>query len=80
MTHLIAEFAIWKEVQEHTAYVSKGIKAVEKELGVFVFHDLSWNHHANLSPFEALRVLNLYYRTWKDVKDWLILELTNHFT
>ena len=41
MTHLIAEFAIWKEVQEHTAYVSKGIKAVEKELGVFVFHDLS---------------------------------------
>ena len=41
MTHLIAEIAIWKEVQEHTAYVSKGIKAVEKELGVFVFHDLS---------------------------------------
>ena len=80
MTHLIAEIAIWKEVQEHTAYVSKGIKAVEKELGVFVFHDLSWNHHANLTPFEAPRVLNLYYRTWKDVKDWLILELTNHFT
>ena len=71
---------IWKEVQEHPAYVSKSIKAVEKELGAFVFHDLSWNHHAYLTPFEALKVLNLYYRTWKDLKAWLILELTNHFT
>ena len=32
--------AIWEEVQQHTAYVSKSIKAVEKEQGVFVFHIL----------------------------------------
>ena len=32
--------AIWEEVQEHTTYVSKSIKAVEKEQGVFVFHIL----------------------------------------
>ena len=31
---------IWEEVQEHTTYVSKSIKAVEKEQGVFVFHIL----------------------------------------
>ena len=45
--------AIWEEVQEHTAHVSKSIKAVEKELGVFVFHDLSLNDHANLFPFRS---------------------------
>ena len=32
--------AIWEEIQEHTAYVSKSIKAVKKELSVFVFHIL----------------------------------------
>ena len=41
---------------------------VEKDLGVLVSHDLSWNNHADLSS-KAQRMLNLLYRSCRDITD-----------
>ena len=42
---------------------------VEKDLGVLVSHDLSWNNHVDLISSKAQRMLNLLYRTCKDITD-----------
>ena len=41
---------------------------VEKDLGVLVSQDLSWNNHADLSS-KAQRMLNLLYRSCRDITD-----------
>ena len=42
---------------------------VEKDLGVLVSHNLSWNNHVDLISSKAQRVLNLLYRTCRDITD-----------
>ena len=42
---------------------------VEKDLGVLVSHDLSWNNHVDLISSKAQRMLNLLYRTCRDITD-----------
>ena len=43
--------------------------AVEKDVGVLISHNLSWNHHVDLISLKAQRMLNLLYRTYRDVRD-----------
>ena len=42
---------------------------VEKDLGVLVSRNLSWNNHVDLISSKAQRVLNLLYRTCRDITD-----------
>ena len=44
---------------------------VEKDLGVLVSHNLSWNNHVDLISSKAQRMLNLLYRTYicRDITD-----------
>ena len=35
--------------------------AVEKDLGILISHDLSWNHHVDIFSSRAQRMLNLLY-------------------
>ena len=42
---------------------------VEKDLGVLVSHNLSWNNHVDLISSKAQRMLNLLYRTCRDITD-----------
>ena len=52
-------------------YYLGGIKLdlidVEKDLRVLVSHDLSWNNHVDLISSKAQRMLNLLYRTSRDI-------------
>ena len=42
---------------------------VEKDLGVLVSHNLSWNNYVDLISSKAQRMLNLLYRTCRDITD-----------
>ena len=42
---------------------------VEKDLGVLVSHNLSWNNHVDLISSKAQRMLNVLYRTCRDIND-----------
>ena len=42
---------------------------VEKDLGLLVSHNLSWNNHVDLISSKAQRMLNLLYRTCRDITD-----------
>ena len=54
-------------------YYLGGIKLdrvdVEKDLGILVSHNLSWNNHVNVISSEAQKLLNVLYRTCKDIND-----------
>ena len=50
---------------------------VKKDLGVLVSHGLSWNNHVYLISSKAQIMLNLLYRTCRDI---LILVQRNCFT
>ena len=54
-------------------YYLGGIKLdridVEKDRGVLVSHNLSWNNHVDLISSKAQRVLNVLYRTFRDIND-----------
>ena len=54
-------------------YYLGGIKLdridVEKDLGVLVSHNLSWNNHVDLISSKAQGVLNVLYRTCRDIND-----------
>jgi len=43
--------------------------AVEKDLGIWISHDLSWNHHVEIITSRAQKMLNLLHRTCKDMTD-----------
>ena len=36
--------------------------AVEKDLGILISHNLSWNHHVDIISSRAQKKLNLLYR------------------
>ena len=40
---------------------------VEKDRGVLVSHNLSWNNHVDLISSKAQRMLNVLYRTYRDI-------------
>ena len=42
---------------------------VEKDLGILVSHNLSWNNHVNAISSKATKMLNVLYRTCKDIND-----------
>ena len=42
---------------------------VEKDLGVLVSHNLSWNNHVDLISSKAQRVINVLHRTCRDIND-----------
>ncbi len=54
-------------------YFLEGVRldrvVVEKDLGILLRQDLSWNHHVDLITSKAQKMLNLLYRTCKDVND-----------
>ena len=54
-------------------YCLVGIKLnrvdVEKDLGVLVSHNLSWNNHVDLISTKAQRMLNVLYQTCRDIND-----------
>ena len=54
-------------------YYLGGIKLdlvdVEKDLGVLVSHNLSWNNHDDLISSKAQKMLNVLYRTCRDIND-----------
>ena len=54
-------------------YYLGGIKLdrvdVEKDLGILVSHNLSWNNHVDVISSKAHKVLNVLYRTCKDIND-----------
>ena len=54
-------------------YCLGGIKLnrvdVEKDLGVLVSHNLSWNDHVDLISTKAQRKLNVLYQTCRDIND-----------
>jgi len=43
--------------------------AVEKDLGIWISHDLSWNHHVEIISSRAEKMPNLLHRTCKDMTD-----------
>ena len=59
-----------RSVDERDYYLG-GIKLdhvdVDKDQGVLVSHNLSWNNH--LISLKAQRMLNVLYRTCKDLND-----------
>ena len=61
-----------RSVDERDYYLG-GIKLdhvdVEKDLGVLVSHNLSWNDHVDLISSKAQRKLNVLYRTCRDIND-----------
>ena len=54
-------------------YCFGGIKLdrvdVEKDQRVLVSHNLSWNNHVDLTSSKAQRMLNVLYRTCRDMND-----------
>ena len=54
-------------------YYLGGIKLdrvdVEKDLGILVTHNLSWNNHVDVVSSTAQKMLNVLYRTCKDIND-----------
>ena len=54
-------------------YYPGGIKLdpvdVEKDLGILVTHNLSWNSHVDVISSTAQKMLNVLYRTCKDIND-----------
>ena len=51
----------------------RGIKLdhvdVEKDLGILVSHNLSWNNHIDVISLKAQKMLNILNRTCKDIND-----------
>ena len=43
---------------------------IEKDLGIFISHNLSCDYHADFIFSKAQRMLNLLYRTCKDITDF----------
>ena len=41
----------------------------EKDQGVLFSHNLSWNDHVDLISLKAQRMLNVLYRTCRDIND-----------
>ena len=54
-------------------YYLGGIKLdrvdVEKDLAILVSHNLSWNKHGDVISSKAQKMLNVLYRTCKDITD-----------
>ena len=54
-------------------YYLGGIKLdrvdVEKDLGILVSNNLSWNNHVDVISSKAQKMLNVLYRTCKDIND-----------
>ena len=61
-----------KSIEDRDYYLG-GIKLdhvdVEKDQGVLVSHNLSWNNHVDLISSKAQRMLNVLYRTCRDIND-----------
>ena len=60
-------------------YYLGGIKLdridVEKDLGVLVSHNLSWNNHVDLISSKAQRMLHVLYRRYRDINDISTMKL-----
>ena len=54
-------------------YYLGGIKLdrvdVEKDLGILVSHNLSWDNHVDVISSKAQKMLNVLYRTCRDIND-----------
>ena len=54
-------------------YYLGGIKLdradAEKDLGILVSHNLSWNNRVDVISSKAQKMLNVLYRTCKDIND-----------
>ena len=54
-------------------YYLGGIKLdrvdVEKDLGILLSHNLSWNNHVDVISLKAQKMLYVLYRTCKDIND-----------
>lgn len=48
---------------------------VEKDLGVLITHNLSWNNHVDYTTAKAQKMLNVLYRSCKDISDSSIKKL-----
>ena len=48
---------------------------VENDLGVLVSHNLSWSKHVDLISSKAQRMLNVLYRTCRDINDIITKKL-----
>ena len=61
-----------RSIDDRDCYLG-GVKVdrvdVEKDLGVLVSHNLSWNNHVDLISSKAQRMLNVLYRTCRDIND-----------
>ena len=42
---------------------------VEKDLGILVSQNLSWNNHVDVISSKAQKMLNVLYRTCRDIND-----------
>ena len=42
---------------------------VEKDIGILVYHNLNWNEHIDFIASKSHRMLNLLYRTCKEISD-----------
>ena len=49
---------------------------VEKDLGVLVSHNLGWNNLVDLISSKAQRMLNVLYRTCREINDISTKEIT----
>ena len=58
---------------DYRDYYLGGIKLdgvdVEKDLGILVSHNLSWNNHVDVISSKAQKMLKVLYRTCKDIND-----------
>ena len=58
---------------DYRDYYLVGIKLdgvdVEKDLGILVSHNLSWNNHVDVISSKAQKMLKVLYRTCKDFND-----------
>ena len=54
-------------------YYLGGIKLdrvdVQKDLEIFVSHNLSWNNHVDVISSKAQKMLNVLYRTCRDINN-----------
>ena len=54
---------------------------VEKDSGILVSHNLRWNNHVDVISSKAQQMLNVLYRTCKDINDiyYYLIEQRNCF-
>ena len=61
-----------RSIDDRDCYLG-GIKLdrvdVEKDLGILVSHNLSWNNHVDVISSKAQKMLNVLYRACKDIND-----------